>query len=50
MLFQHLKIDRVGRSKHQIQRQDTRKNSELCPKLTIKGVESCSGVLIVNFE
>ena len=53
MLFQRLQIDRVGRSKHllvQIQRQDTRKNSELCPKLTIKRVESRSGVFIVNFE
>ena len=43
----------MGRSKHllvQIQRQDTRKNSELCPKLTIKRVESRSGVFIVNFE
>ena len=50
MLFQHLKIDRVGRSKHQIQRQDTRKNSELCPKLTIKRVERRSDVFIVNFE
>ena len=53
MLFQRLKIDRVGRSKHlfvQIQRQDTRKNSELCPKLIIKRVESRSGAFIVNFD
>ena len=38
----------MGRSKHllvQIQQQDTRKNSKLCPKLTIKRVESRSGVL-----
>ena len=48
----HLSI-RVGRSKHllvQIQRYNTRKNSELCPKLTIKRAESRSGVFIVNFE
>ena len=53
MLFQHLKIDRVGPSKHLLvpsQRQDTGKKIELCPKLTIKRVESCSGVFIVNFE
>ena len=53
MLFQRLYIDRVGRSKHllvQIQRQGTRKNSELCPKLTIKRVKSRSGFFIVNFE
>ena len=43
----------MGRSKHllvQIQRQDTRKNSELCPKLTIKRVESRSGVLLFYFQ
>ena len=28
----------------------TQKNSELCPKLTIKRVESRSGFFIVNFE
>ena len=53
MLFQRLYIDRVGRSKHllvQIQRQDTRKNSELCPKLTIKRVESRSGVLLLTLN
>ena len=53
MLFQRLQIDRVRRSKHlfvQIQWQDTRKNSELCPKLTIKRLESRSAVFIVNFE
>ena len=53
MLFQRLKIDRVGPSKHlivQIQQQDTRRNSELFTKLTIKRVESGSGVFIVNFE
>ena len=53
MLFQRLQIDRVRRSKHllvQIQWQDTRKNSELCPKLTIKRAESRPGVFIVNFE
>ena len=43
----------MGRSKHllaQIKRQDTRQNSELCPKLTTKRVKSISGVFIVNFE
>ena len=53
MLFQRLQIDRVGPSKHlpvQSQQQDTRKRSELCPMLTIKTVESRSGVFIVNFE
>ena len=53
MLFQRLQIDRVERSKHflfQIHRQDTRKNSEFSPKLTIKRVENPSGVFIVNFE
>ena len=53
MLFQRLKIHRMGRSKHllvQIQRQDTTKNSELCPKLTIKEIDSCFCVLIDNFE
>ena len=53
MLFQRLQIDRVGRSKHllvQIKWQNTRKNSEVCPKLTIKRVESRSAVFIVNFE
>ena len=45
MLFHRLKIGRMGRSKHllvQIQWQDTRKNTELCPELI--------GVLILNFE
>ena len=40
-------------SKHllaQSQQQDTRKRSELCPKLTIKRVESRSGVFIINVE
>ena len=53
IIFQRLQIDRVGRSKHllvQIQQQDTRKNSELCQKLTIKRVESGSSVFIVNTE
>ena len=53
MLFQRLYIDRVARSKHllvQIQRQDTRKNSELCPKLTIKRVESRSDVLLLTLK
>ena len=53
MLFQRLQIDRVGRSKHllvQIQRQDTRKNSESCTKLTIKRVESRSGVLLLTLK
>ena len=43
----------VARSKHllvQIQRQDTRKNSELCPELTIKRVESRSGVLLLTLN
>ena len=43
----------MGRSKHllvQIQQQDTRKNSKLCPKLTIKRVESRSGVLLFYFQ
>ena len=43
----------MGRSKHllvQIQQQDTRKNSELCPKLTIKRVESRSGVLLLTLN
>ena len=47
------KLIGVGPSKHllvQSQQQDTRKRSELCPKLTIKRVESRSGVFIVNFE
>ena len=34
----------------QIQQRDARRNSELCQKLTIKRVESRSGVFIVNFE
>ena len=53
MLFQRLQIDRVGRSKHlpvQIQWQDTRKNSKLCPKLTIKRVKSRSGVLLLTLN
>ena len=53
MLSQRLQIDRVGSSKHllvQSQQQDTRKRSELFPKLTIKRVESRFGVFIVNFE
>ena len=53
MLFQRLQIDRVGLSKHllvQSQQQDTRKRSELCPKLTVKRVESRPGVLIVKFK
>ena len=53
MLFQRLYIDRVGHNKHllvQIQRQETRKNSELCPKLTIKRIKSRSDFFIVNFE
>ena len=53
MLSQCLQIDRVGPSNHllvQSQQQDTRKRSELCPKLTIKRVESCFDVFIVNFE
>ena len=51
VLFQRLYIDRVGPSLLvQSQQQSTRKRSELCPKLTIKRVESCSGVFIVNFE
>ena len=53
MLFQRLQIDRVGRSKHlpvQIQRQDTRKNTELCPKLTIERAESRSGVLLLTLN
>ena len=53
MLFQRLQVDRVGPSKHllaQSQQQDTRKRSELCPNLTIKRVQSRSGVFIVNFE
>ena len=52
MLSHRLKIDRVGPNKHllvQSQQQDTRKRSDLCPKLTIKRVESRSGVFIVNF-
>ena len=43
----------MGRSKHllvQIQRQDTRKNSGICPKLTVKGVESPSGVLLLTLN
>ena len=53
VLFQRLWNDRVGPSKHlfvQSQQQGTRKRSELCPKLTIKRVESRSSVFIVNFE
>ena len=53
MLFQRLQTDSVRPSKHLLvesQQQDTRKKSELCPKLTIKRVESRSGVFIVNFE
>ena len=49
MLFQRLQIGRVGPSKHllvQSQQQDTRKRSELCPKLAIKRVESRSCVFI----
>ena len=34
----------------QIQQQDTRINSKLCPKLTIKRVESRPGVFTVNFK
>ena len=51
MLFQRLQIDKLGRSKHllvQIQHLDTKKNSKLCPKLTIKRVERRSSVF--NFE
>ena len=43
----------MGHSKHllvQIQRQDTRKTSELCPKLTIKRVESRSVVLLLTLK
>ena len=53
ILFQRLKSDKLGRSKHllfQIQQQDTIINSELCPKLLIKRVESRSGFFIVNLE
>ena len=53
MLFQRLEINRVGPSKYllvQSQQEDTRKRSELCPKLTIKRVESRSGVFTVNYE
>ena len=53
MLSQRLQIDRVAPSKHllvQSQQQDTRKRSELFPKLTIKRVESRFGVFIVYFE
>ena len=32
------------------QQQNTKKRSEICPKLTIKRIESRSGVFIVNFE
>ena len=41
----------MGLKKHllvQSQQQDTRERSELCPKLTIKRVESHSGVFIVK--
>ena len=47
------KLIGVGPSKHllvQSQQQDTRNRSELCPKLTIKRVESRSVVVTVNFE
>ena len=43
----------MGRSNHllvEIQQQDTRKNSKLCSKLTIKRVESRSGVLLFYFQ
>ena len=43
----------MGPSKHLLvesQQQDTRKSGELCPKLTIKKVDSRCGVFIVNFE
>ena len=53
MLFRRLYIDRLRLSKHSVvqrQQQDTRKRSELCPKLTIKRVESRSGIFTVNFE
>ena len=43
----------MGPSKNllaQSQQQDTRKGSKSCPKFTIKNVESCSGVFIVNTE
>ena len=38
-LFQRLQIDKFGHSNHlfvQIQQQNIRKNSELCPKLELK--------------
>ena len=43
----------MGRSKHllvQIQQQGTGKDSKLCPKLTIKRVESRSGVLLLTLN
>ena len=43
----------MGRRKHllvQIQQQDTRKNGEFCPKLTIKKIESRSGVLLLTLN
>ena len=43
----------LGRSKHllvQIQQQGTRENSELCPKLTTKRVESRSGVFLLTLN
>ena len=53
VLLQRLWIDRVGPSKHllvQSQQQCTRNRSELCPKLTIKWVESRSGAFVFNYE
>ena len=54
MLFQlSHPINRVEPSQYlivQSQQQGTTKKSELRPKLTIKRVESRSGVAIVNFE
>ena len=43
----------MGPSKYllvQCQQQETRKKSDLCPKLTIKRVESHVGVFNINFE
>ena len=40
-------------SKHlldQTEQQDTKRNSDLCPKLTMKRLEIRSGAFIVNFE
>ena len=50
ILYMQFEVASALVSAVQVQRQDTRKIIELCPKLTIKRVEIRSGVFIANFE